>query len=139
MGQADAYAVQAVTTGVKGTLPTLTVSSEHSSDGQNWIATGWTEIADVTKILGTHGYAAEGDWAEARLVDEQPESSYLVKDVEEGQQPFRLYALERFRVVGEKEGDYVVKDGCYLNECIIKAEFPGDSFTNFHRPFQVMR
>src|SRR5213592_1354582 len=70
------------------------------------------EIADATKILGTHGYHAEGDWAEARLVDEQPESSYLVKDVEEGRQPFRLYALERFRVVGEKEGDYVVKDGC---------------------------
>ncbi|PYJ93247.1 MAG: hypothetical protein DME62_09705, partial [Verrucomicrobia bacterium] len=50
------------------------------------------EIADATKILGTHGYHAEGDWAEARLVDEQPESSYLVKDVEEGRQPFRLYA-----------------------------------------------
>ena len=47
-------------------------------------------------------------------MDEQPESSYLVKDVEEGQQPFRLYALERFRVVGEKGNDYVVKDGCNL-------------------------
>jgi hypothetical protein len=70
------------------------------------------EIADATKILGTHGYEPEGDWAEARLVDEQPESSYLVKDVEEGQQPFRLYALERFRVVGEKGNDYVVEDGC---------------------------
>jgi len=70
------------------------------------------EIADATKILGTHGYHAEGDWAEARLVDEQPESSYLVKDVEEGQQPFRLYALERFRVVGEKGNDYLVEDGC---------------------------
>ena len=70
------------------------------------------EIADATKILGTHGYHAEGDWAEARLVDEQPESSYLVKDVEEGQQPFRLYTLERFRVVGEKGNDYVVEDGC---------------------------
>jgi hypothetical protein len=82
------------------------------------------EIADATKILGTHGYAAEGDWAEARLVDEQPESSYLVKDVEEGQQPFRLYALERFRVVGEKEGDYVVKDGCYLDGCYHKGRIP---------------
>src|SRR4029077_8965858 len=30
-----------------------------------------TEIADAKKILGTHGYEAEGDWAEARLVDEQ--------------------------------------------------------------------
>jgi hypothetical protein len=70
------------------------------------------EIADATKILGTHGYEPEGDWAEARLVDEQPESSYLAKDVEEGQQPFRLYALERFRVVGEKGDDYVVEDGC---------------------------
>ena len=82
------------------------------------------EIANATKILGTHGYEGEGDWAEARLVDEQPESSYLVKDVEEGQQPFRLYALERFRVVGEKEGDYVVKDGCYLNECYHKGRIP---------------
>jgi len=82
------------------------------------------EIADATKILGTHGYDAEGDWAEARLVDEQPESSYLVKDVEEGQQPFRLYALERFRVVGEKEGDYMVKDGCYLDGCYHKGRIP---------------
>ena len=71
------------------------------------------EIADATKILGTHGYGDhERHWVEARLVDEQPESSYLVKDVEEGQQPFRLYALERFRVVGEKGNDYVVEDGC---------------------------
>jgi len=70
------------------------------------------EIADATKILGTHGYHDSEDWVEARLVDEQPESSYLVKDVEEGQQPFRLYALERFRVVGEKGNDYVVEDGC---------------------------
>ena len=68
-------------------------------------------------------------------LDEQPESSYLVKDVEEGQQPFRLYALERFRVVGEKGNEYVVEDGCLIT----KAEFPGDSFTNFHRPFQVVR
>src|SRR6266480_7382210 len=83
-----------------------------------------TEMADATKIIGTSGYGAEGDWAEARLVDEQPESSYLVKDVEEGQQPFRLYALERFRVVGEKEGDYVVKDGCYLDECYHKGRIP---------------
>jgi hypothetical protein len=70
------------------------------------------EIADATKIPGTHGYHDSEDWVEARLVDEQPESSYLVKDVEEGQQPFRLYALERFRVVGEKGDDYVVEDGC---------------------------
>jgi hypothetical protein len=70
------------------------------------------EIADATKILGTHGYGDSEDTVEARLVDEQPESSYLVKDVEEGQQPFRLYALERFRVVGEKGDDYVVEDGC---------------------------
>jgi len=70
------------------------------------------EIADATKILGTYGYGDLEDRVEARLVDEQPESSYLVKDVEEGQQPFRLYALERFRVVGEKGNDYVVEDGC---------------------------
>lgn len=82
------------------------------------------EMADATKILGTHGYGEVGDWAEARLVDEQPESSYLVKDVEEGQQPFRLYGLERFRVVGEKGDDYVVKDGCYLDGCYHKGRIP---------------
>jgi hypothetical protein len=71
-----------------------------------------TDIADTTKILGEYRYGDSEDKVEARLVDEQPESSYLVKDVEEGQQPFRLYGLERFRVVGEKGDDYVVEDGC---------------------------
>ena len=71
-----------------------------------------TEIANATKIPGTYGYGDQEDRVEARLADEQPESSYLVKDVEEGQQPFRLYALERFWVVGEKGNDYVVEDGC---------------------------
>ena len=70
------------------------------------------EIADATKILGTYGYGDREDTVEARLADQQPESSYLVKDVEEGQQPFHLYALERFWVVGEKGNDYVVEDGC---------------------------
>src|SRR5262249_50503479 len=69
------------------------------------------EIADITKILGTAGYGYLEDQVEARLVDEQPESFYLVKDVEEGQQPFRVYALERFTVVGEKGNDYLVQDG----------------------------
>src|SRR5215831_10909130 len=82
------------------------------------------EIADATKILGTYGYWGSEDKVEARLVDEQPESSYLVKDVEEGQQPFRLYALERFRVVGEKGNDYVVEDGCYLDRCYHKGRIP---------------
>ena len=72
-----------------------------------------TEIADVTKIIGTVGYGDLEGRVEARLVDEQPESFYLVKDVEEGQQPFRLYALERFTVVGEKANDYLVEDGCH--------------------------
>ena len=71
-----------------------------------------TEIADATKTLGTAHYGDVEGFAEARLADEQPESFYLVKDVEEGQQPFRLYALERFAVVGEKGDDYVVEDGC---------------------------
>src|SRR5947209_7961440 len=71
-----------------------------------------TEMADATKIIGTSGYGYVEGWAEARLADEQPESFYLVKDVEEGQQPFRLYALERFAVVGEEGDDYVVEDGC---------------------------
>jgi hypothetical protein len=71
-----------------------------------------TEIADVTKIPGTSGYGDMENVVEARLTDQQPESFYLVKDVEEGQQPFRLYALERFTVVGEKGNDYLVQDGC---------------------------
>jgi len=71
-----------------------------------------TEVTDVTKIIGTVGYGYLEDMVDARLVDEQPESFYLVKDVEEGQQPFRLYALERFTVVGEKGNDYLVQDGC---------------------------
>jgi hypothetical protein len=71
-----------------------------------------TEMADATKIIGTSGYGDVEELAEARLADEQPESFYLVKDVEEGQQPFRLYALERFVVVGEEGNDYVVEDGC---------------------------
>ena len=72
-----------------------------------------TEIADATKIVGTSGYGDQGDLVEARLANEQPESFYLVKDVEGGQRPFRLYALERFTVIGEKGNDYVVEDGCY--------------------------
>ena len=71
------------------------------------------EIADATKITGTYGYGDQEDRVEARLTDEQPESFYFVKDVEEGQQPFHLYALERFWVVGEKGSDYMVQDGCY--------------------------
>jgi hypothetical protein len=100
-----------------------------------------TEIADATKILGTADYGDIEDRVEARLTDEQPESFYLVKDVEEGQQPFRLYALERFTVVGEKGNDYVVDEGCYKDTgCIkVQAEFPGGLFTNFHRRFQLMR
>src|SRR5262249_7893973 len=39
-----------------------------------------TEIADATKILGTSGYGDIEGVVEARLADEQPESSYLVKD-----------------------------------------------------------
>jgi hypothetical protein len=42
-----------------------------------------TEITDATKIRGTYGYGDQEDRVEARLADEQPESSYLVKDVEE--------------------------------------------------------
>jgi hypothetical protein len=71
-----------------------------------------TEIADATKILGTSGYGEQENNVEARLADERPESSYLVNDVEEGKQPFHLYSLERFWVVGEKGNDYVVEDGC---------------------------
>ena len=82
------------------------------------------EIADATKILGTYGYGDREDTVEARLANQQPESSHLVKDMEEGQQSFHLYALERFWVVGEKGNDYVVEDGCYLDRCYHKGRIP---------------
>lgn len=45
LGAADAFAVQATTTLVSGTLPTLTVQAQHSSDDQNWLATPSAEIS----------------------------------------------------------------------------------------------
>jgi hypothetical protein len=76
------------------------------------------EITDTTKIVGTSGYGDTQDMVEARLTDEQPEAFYLVNDVEEGQQPFRLYALERFTVIGEKGNNYLVQDSgkCGIHE-----------------------
>ena len=90
------------------------------------------EITDATKILGTSDYGDQLDRVEARLADEQPESSYLVKDVEEGQQPFRLYALERFWVVGEKGNEYVVEDGCNN-----KGRIPGRLVHKFPSAFST--
>lgn len=45
LGAADVFAVQATTTLVAGTSPTLTVQSQHSSDDQNWMATPSAEIS----------------------------------------------------------------------------------------------
>lgn len=45
IGQADAFAVQAITADVQGVSPTIKVASEHSTDAQNWVSTGMTEIA----------------------------------------------------------------------------------------------
>jgi len=47
LGAADGFAIQACTTLVGGTLPTLTVQAEHSGDGENWIATPSAEISGV--------------------------------------------------------------------------------------------
>lgn len=50
LGTAFSFAVQANTSWVSGTLPTLTVKSEHSPDSENWIATGVTEISAVALV-----------------------------------------------------------------------------------------
>ncbi len=44
LGSGNSFAVQAVVTGVSGTSPALQIVSEHSFDGEHWIATGSTEI-----------------------------------------------------------------------------------------------
>ena len=48
IGMADMFAVFAlVQPPVSGTSPTVTVASQHSVDGRNWIATGSTELSAV--------------------------------------------------------------------------------------------
>ncbi len=51
LGRADALTVQAVTTGVSGTSPTLTVVIEHSGDGRIW-ATAATPISAASMTNG---------------------------------------------------------------------------------------
>lgn len=49
IGHADFFAVFAlVQPPVSGSSPTLTVASQHSVDGRNWIATGVTELSAVS-------------------------------------------------------------------------------------------
>lgn len=49
IGQADFFAVFAlVQPPVSGTSPTITVASQHSTDGRNWITTGVTELSGVS-------------------------------------------------------------------------------------------
>ena len=44
IGKADGFAMQTVTTGVAGIQPTLTILTEHSCDGENWV---WSENDDL--------------------------------------------------------------------------------------------
>lgn len=53
LGQSDRTALQAVTDLVSGTLPTLTVSFEHSSDGRNWAAKNGTAEINGTTLVPT--------------------------------------------------------------------------------------
>ena len=76
---------------------------------------GKIEIAKVEKL------SLEGEVA--RLIDERPESSYLVTEVAKRQQPFRVYAMERFRILGEMDGDLLIQDD---------PRFPGETSAN-HR------
>lgn len=48
LGAADGFAIQACTTFVSGTGPTLTVQSEHSSDNRVWLPVSGFDIKDVT-------------------------------------------------------------------------------------------
>lgn len=49
IGQSDFFAVVALLQPpVSGTSPTITVASQHSVDGRNWIATGVIELSAVS-------------------------------------------------------------------------------------------
>jgi hypothetical protein len=60
LGSADVFAIQAVTTGVSGTTPTLTVRLQSAADAENWAnAAGTAEInaqgiANETSLVGTN-------------------------------------------------------------------------------------
>jgi hypothetical protein len=61
LGRGDGHAIQAVTTDVSGSARTLTVVSQHSTDGQHWAATGSSEIVaasfdEGTSLVGSDGF-----------------------------------------------------------------------------------
>ena len=88
------------------------------------------EIADATKILGTHGYEPEGDWAEARLVDEQPESSYLAKMSRKANNHSACMPWNGSGSLARKE-----MTTWWKMAAITKAEFPGELVHKFPSAF----
>jgi hypothetical protein len=57
LGESDAYAVHAVPTGLSSPAPTITISVEHSADGQNWSPAtqlvSWSPSgSDLTRSVG---------------------------------------------------------------------------------------
>jgi hypothetical protein len=60
LGRGGVHAIQAVTTDVLGSARTLTVVSQHSVDGQHWMATGSSEIVAASFDEGTSLVASDG-------------------------------------------------------------------------------
>lgn len=50
LGQCDSLAIEARTTAVSGTSPTLTVQVEHSADAQNWLSLAGTAEINAQAI-----------------------------------------------------------------------------------------
>lgn len=56
LGPANTFAIQAVTTGVTGIEPTLTILTEHSYDGENWVWSGNDDLINGTLIAEDASY-----------------------------------------------------------------------------------
>lgn len=56
LGSADFLGIYAATTNVSGTSPTLTIQTQHSADGQNWVNVSGTAEIPATAIASNTGY-----------------------------------------------------------------------------------
>lgn len=65
LGTADVFAIMAYVTTVSGTSPTLTVQTQHSADGQNWLSVGSAEIS--TGIAGNTVYYGQDNYTPVHL------------------------------------------------------------------------
>ena len=70
LGRCDIFGLQAYTTGVLGTSPTLTVSLQHSGDDQNWrvLSSSLPELNATSISSDTSRYAYRSDASPARFV-----------------------------------------------------------------------